>query len=785
MNKEQIFPYSWHIDEDEENITSIRIYGLNKKNENVCLKVDNFTPYVYIELPSNINWTASKAQMVGNKIDQLMGEKRPIKKILVYKKKLYGVYLDLNGKRKKFPYLFCNFVTHKDSKIIRYKLNKGQVNIPGIGSIKLRVHESNANPILQLTCCRQISTAGWIEFHGKKEEPDNYLTLCDYEYKVKWKHLFNYESELVPLPKIMGFDIEVNSTIPSSMPNAERPGDKVFQISCILCREGDSEDKYESYLLTLGNPIQSLVGKDVNILRFKTETQLLEGFTAFIRKHNPNLIAGYNILGFDIPYMIERAKHNMCIYEFDQMGFHKFAHAKEKTIDWSSSAYKNQNFQFLDAEGRVFVDLLPLVKRDYKFSNYKLKTVAEHFVGQTKDPLSAKGIFKCYKIGTKKEKNGKYGKKARKAISVCGKYCVKDTVLVNLLMDKLKIWFGLTEMSKTTNVPIFSLFTQGQQIKVFSQVYKHCIKENIVVEQDVYEVKEDERYVGAHVFPPVPGKYKMVVPLDFSSLYPSTIIAYNIDYHSWIPDDCVVPKNRCLEFKWEDHVGCQHDPKVIKRMQLTKYIDDEMAIIKKLREKRDRTFDKVTKLEIKKEIKKRMEDLKPYRAQRADINKTKPKHPMCAKRHYRFLKDEKGVIPTILQNLLDARKHTRKVHMVNCKKEIKRLQSEEEEKDCDNSKLIEEQKTLLEVLNKRQLSYKVSCNSMYGAMGVRRGMLPFMPGAMCTTYMGRVNIGIVAKTIPEKYGGELIYGYCMAKVNSQEFLLVSYRRQHFQIAGNS
>ena len=47
---------------------------------------------------------------------------------------------------------------------------------------------------------------------------------------------------------------------------------------------------------------------------------------------------------------------------------------------------------------------------------------------------------------------------------------------------------------------------------------------------------------------------------------------------------------------------------------------------------------------------------------------------------------------------------------------------------------------------------------MYGAMGVRRGYLPFMPGAMCTTYMGRTNIEIVAKTIPEKYGGELIYG---------------------------
>ena len=36
--------------------------------------------------------------------------------------------------------------------------------------------------------------------------------------------------------------------------------------------------------------------------------------------------------------------------------------------------YKNQEFQFLDAEGRLFVDLLPLIRRDYKFNNYQLKT---------------------------------------------------------------------------------------------------------------------------------------------------------------------------------------------------------------------------------------------------------------------------------------------------------------------------------------------------------------------------------------------------------------------------
>jgi DNA polymerase elongation subunit (family B) len=43
-------------------------------------------------------------------------------------------------------------------------------------------------------------------------------------------------------------------------------------------------------------------------------------------------------------------------------------------------------------------------------------------------------------------------------------------------------------------------------------------------------------------------------------------------------------------------------------------------------------------------------------------------------------------------------------------------------------------------------------------MGVRRGYLPFMPGAMCTTYMGRVSIERVARIIPEQYNGELVYG---------------------------
>jgi DNA polymerase elongation subunit (family B) len=753
MQQDRFFPYSWHVDEKEEDVTSIRIYGLgHEADESICVCVDDFTPYVYLELPTNINWDTNKAQLLGNKLDELLGDQRPIRKALTMKKRLYGAFVNDDGEYQVFPYLFCSFSSRRDAKTIGYRLRK-PIHVLTLGAIRLKIHESDADEIMQLTCCRQIPTAGWIQFHGKLKDQADMVTRCDKEYRVKWKALDPYASDRVPRPKIMGFDIEVNSTIPSAMPKAERLGDKIFQISCVICRHGDPPEKYEKYLLTLGQPDPGVVGDDVLVYMYETESQLLEGYTQFVCEENPNLIAGYNILGFDIPYMIDRAKMNMCIFTFDQQGFHKHAHAREKTIRWSSSAYKNQEFQFLDAEGRVYVDLLPLIRRDFKFNNYKLKTVTEHFIGETKDPLGPKGIFKCYRIGTKTNTDGGYSSRAQQAMGIVGKYCVQDSNLVVLLMDKLQTWVGLTEMAKTCNVPIFTLYTQGQQIKVYAQLYKFCMYENIVVEKDAYQVGEGERFVGAHVFPPVPGRYKQVVPFDFASLYPTTIIAYNIDYHTWVPDDSPIPDSRCHVMEWEDHIGCCHDPKVVRTTKLSEYITTEQANIKKLREKRVKTIDKFRKKEIAAEISRQVEELKPYIKERSELNKTKTKYPMCAKRYYRFLKEPRGILPTIIQNLLDARKRTRKVDMVNCHKRIAMLQETgkgEEE--------IEELNGLLGVLDKRQLAYKVSANSMYGIMGTRKGYLPFMPGAMCTTYKGRVNIELVAKTIVDKYQGELVYG---------------------------
>ena len=77
------------------------------------------------------------------------------------------------------------------------------------------------------------------------------------------------------------------------------------------------------------------------------------------------------------------------------------------------------------------------------------------------------------------------------------------------------------------------------------------------------------------------------------------------------------------------------------------------------------------------------------------------------------------------------------------------------EKDEEKKKELE---IMLDVLDKRQLAFKVSANSVYGSLGTKKGYLPFLPGAMCTTAMGRYNIKLAAKHLQEEYRGTLIYG---------------------------
>nr|CAC84133.1 delta DNA polymerase [Iridovirus RMIV (IV22) regular R] len=731
------YAYSWHVDEESVDETFIRVYGWTEaKRKTFASRKTGFRQFVWVELPSFIDWSLShNVDPVVRYFEQTWPQRWGCS--LTMYRKLCGANLKQSRSKwricplKQFPFLQCSSMSLK---MVEFSAADGFENAAAIYGLGFHyISSSWDGPLSGVAVCgpgSTLRTAGWIQFKGfeilaravkfSQSCPEFMVDLSDKNWGKPSTMICRSDKTTVPRPLILSFDLEVNSEEVVTMPKATKPGDVVFQISCIFNRLGGVENEVERYLLSLGNPTEQIVG--ATILRYSTEKKLLMGFRDLVNEKNPNVITGYNIFNFDIPYLMDRTVYKSIFVEWVQQGFAKNRPGIPREIRWSSSAYKNQEFKYLDCEGRLYIDLLPVVQRDFKLNDYKLKTVSTFFIGETigetKDDLDPTSIFRCYREGTRDD-----SPKASHFMSICGKYCMQDSMPVYKLFEKLNVWYGLSEMAVVCNVPMITLFTKGQQIKVYSQLYKYCLAAKIIPEKDGYIVAENERYVGAHVFTPKPGLYENVIPLDFSSLYPSLMIAYNIDY-STCAFDASIPDQLCHIMEWEDHIGCAHDPKVVEKERLTQLINTL----------------------------KNKEEVSRMRKERSEITKSLSKNVMCEKRKYRFLKSTtedgrfKGVLPTIVQNMLDARKETR-AEMGRLKKRLGTAVGEE----------ATHLQTQIAILNQRQLAYKVSANSMYGITGVKAGMLRLCPSHVHHLY-GAHKYCPRRAAVADEYQGELVYG---------------------------
>jgi DNA polymerase elongation subunit (family B) len=111
------------------------------------------------------------------------------------------------------------------------------------------------------------------------------------------------------------------------------------------------------------------------------------------------------------------------------------------------------------------------------------------------------------------------------------KYCIQDCDLVLTLMAKLDTLVNARGMADVCKVPMDYVLRRGQGIKIFSAVvYYAAQRDQIIQTQEAYT--GDDGYEGAIVISPKVGMYldQPIAVLDFNSLYPSNMIAYNLSF---------------------------------------------------------------------------------------------------------------------------------------------------------------------------------------------------------------------------------------------------------------
>ena len=182
------------------------------------------------------------------------------------------------------------------------------VSLPNVGLIRGQTYESNVPFVLRFMIDNNIQGADWIEFPAKTfsiRDENSKISRCTMEVDIFYDQLVVHPCEgqwsgIAPL-RVLSFDIECMGR-KGHFPEATQ--DPVIQIANTVTLQG-SDHPIIRNVFTL-NTCLPIVGAQV--IMSQTEDEMLLRWRAFVAACDPDVITGYNIGNFDIPYLLNRAK---------------------------------------------------------------------------------------------------------------------------------------------------------------------------------------------------------------------------------------------------------------------------------------------------------------------------------------------------------------------------------------------------------------------------------------------------------------------------------------------
>jgi len=593
-------------------------------------------------------------------------------------------------------------------------------------------------------------------------------------------------------------------------------GDKCTFIGSTFLRVGEKEP-YFNHMIALNSCNKMTDVENSKVESYRTEKSVLLAWQKLIQRENPDIIIGYNIFGFDWAFMIERANELKCLTAFRQLS--RKTDFDCRIIDTELKvASGTHELKYMKMPGRIQIDLYNQFRKSVNLSSYKLDSVASHYIGDyikkiecvdNKTIIYSNNLtglknshYICLEIignSTDMYKRGKKfkvknldteakcfevadiidlsDKKCRWCLakddvtpqdifrltnqgpaerSIVAKYCIQDCNLVHQLLLKNDIFSEFVELAAICSIPMDMAIMRGQGIRLLSFIAKKC-REKETLMPVVEKPLRDIGYEGAICLPPKTKLYtdNPVACVDYSSLYPSSMISENISHDS---------KVSTIEYDLdgqieEDEYG---NPKITgERNSKGDFIYDNLPGYEYV----NITYDRYEW--IKKTGKK-------------DV-KVKVGTKTC--RYAQLPDDKKSIMPSVLKGLLAARKATRakiKFKRVTLKDgstyegvvsknpdtyTIQNIYLDNEELNKDITTVsINDVETIEDaysafmksVFNNRQLAIKVVANSLYGQCGAKTSSFFEMDIAASTTATGRKLLIYAKKVIEDVYGDNMV-----------------------------
>jgi len=336
------------------------------------------------------------------------------------------------------------------------------------------------------------------EFYKKYEGVDGFEIYGNDRYIYQYISKNYPEDEIkfdISKIKLVTIDIEVSSE--QGFPDVESCVEEILAITI--------QNYTTKEIITWG--VKPFVNKQENVTYYHcpTEHELLSHFINYWMVDVPDVITGWNCNLYDIPYICKRLRRVLgekLMKRFSPWGL----------VSEGETYINGRKFTTFDVGGVTVLDYLDLYKKfTYKAQeSYRLDYIASVELGQKKLDHSEFDTFKEF-----------YTNGWQKFIE----YNIVDVELVDRLEDKMKLIELALTMAYDAKVNYNDVF---YQVRMWDNIiYNYLKKRDIVIPPKIRSDK-NERYAGAYVKEPIPGKYDWVVSFDLNSLYPHLIMQYNI-----------------------------------------------------------------------------------------------------------------------------------------------------------------------------------------------------------------------------------------------------------------
>ncbi len=329
--------------------------------------------------------------------------------------------------------------------------------------------------------------------------------------------------------KLTTIDIEVASE--NGFPDVESAAEEVLLITL--------QDYTTKEIITWGKGPFKLKQGNHYYKQFNNEYDLLNDFIAWWIENTPEVVTGWNSKLYDIPYLVRRIDRILGEKLMKRLSPWGLVSEDETYI----SGRKHISY---DIGGISQLDYLDLYKKfTYKAQeSYRLDYIASVELGQKKLDHSEFDTFKDF-----------YTNGWQKFVE----YNIIDVELVDRMEDKMKLIELALTLAYDAKVNYEDVF---YQVRMWDTIIYNYLKDKGIVIPPKIKSDKNEKYAGAYVKEPIPGKYDWVVSFDLNSLYPHLIMQYNISpetlqdtRHSSATVDKIL--NKDIDFSgYEDFAVC-------------------------------------------------------------------------------------------------------------------------------------------------------------------------------------------------------------------------------------